>query len=534
MIRDLELRVPATQAAGPLAQAAARAVGVAVSRIRHVTLLRRSLDARPRPAVFQLKIRVWIDEEPQPERGFSLDLRNVAAAAPVLVVGAGPAGLFAALKLIEGGRRPLILERGKEVRARRRDVALLSRDGIVDPDSNYCFGEGGAGTFSDGKLYTRSTKRGEVARILSILVQHGAAADILVDAHPHIGTNRLPAVVQALRQTIVGCGADVIFGARVEALLRRDGRIFGVRTGDGRIFEGDAVVLATGHSARDIYTMLGREKLALEPKPLAMGVRVEHPQDLIDRIQYGSAPRPEGLPAASYSLLHRSQGRGVYSFCMCPGGVICPATTASGEVVVNGWSPSRRNSPWANSGIVVETTVEDARKVARNFAHDLARDPAPDLEGDDALAGMRLQASIEEAAADAGGGRAMAPAQRLLDFLAGRDSASLPACSYPPGVTAADLSSVLPAALTSALRDGFREFGRKMAGFLTEEAIVVGVETRTSAPVRIPRDPRTSMHPQLEGLFPCGEGAGAAGGIVSAAMDGERCAAAVLAAGSGN
>ncbi|MFN2375969.1 MAG: NAD(P)/FAD-dependent oxidoreductase [Candidatus Binatia bacterium] len=514
MVREVELRIAPERLAEPgaLLAEAAGAAGVPASGIRHVVMLRRSLDARPRRAVYQLKVRVWIDEDLRAETPWELPLRDVRSAPPVVVVGAGPAGLFAALRLIEGGRRPILLERGRDVRARRFDVARLSREGLVDPESNYCFGEGGAGTFSDGKLYTRSTKRGEVQRILSILASHGASPDILIDAHPHVGTNRLPKVVQAIRETILNHGGEIHFGVRVAGLLSASGRVGGVRTAAGDTVEAADVILATGHSARDIYAMLRREGLRLEQKPFAVGVRVEHPQDLIDRAQYRCTPRPALLPPAAYSLLRRVGDRGVYSFCMCPGGVICPATTDQAEVVVNGWSPSRRNTRWANSGIVVETTAADIVSFGR----------------EDPLAGMALQASIERKAAEAGGGRSVAPAQRLVDFVEGRASADLPRCSYPPGVREAELADVLPAAVAAALREGFREFGKLMRGYFTNEAILVAAETRTSAPVRVPRDRETCMHPDLEGLYPCGEGAGAAGGIVSAAMDGERCAAAVL------
>lgn len=478
-----------------------------------MAVVRRSIDARRRAPAWVLRVRAWVDEAPAPDAPWRLELPDASRAAPVVVVGAGPAGLFAALRLIEGGLRPIVLERGRDVRGRRLDVARLNRDGVVDPESNYCFGEGGAGTFSDGKLYTRSTKRGEVDRVLRILVQHGAPDDILVDAHPHVGTNRLPRVVEALRATVLAHGGVVRFGARVDDLVVAGGRVAGVVTADGERVDGRGVILATGHSARDVYALLVRRGVAVEPKPFAMGVRVEHPQALIDRIQYHCPTRPSGLPAAAYALVRRVGERGVYSFCMCPGGIICPATTSADAVVTNGWSPSRRSSRFANAGIVVETTLADLRAAG----------------GDDPLAGIAVQAAVERAAAAAGGGHCVAPAQRLGDFVDGRPSTDLPDCSYVPGLRVADLAAVLPPPTTAALHAAFRAFGAMLRGYLTNEAVVVGVETRTSAPVRIPRDRATGMHPGAPGLFPCGEGAGAAGGIVSAAMDGERAAAAVLA-----
>jgi hypothetical protein len=517
MPAEIELRVPPAvlDDAAALRARAAEALGVARASVTDVTVLRRSLDARRRPPVWRLRVQVWLGQAPRPAPPWAPPWRDVRAARPAIVVGAGPAGLFAALALIERGRRPIVLERGRDVRARRHDVARLSREGLVDPDSNYCFGEGGAGTFSDGKLYTRATKRGPVRRVLEVLVHHGAPPDVLVDAHPHVGTNRLPQVVQALRATIVACGGEVRFGTRVTDLLREGSAVTGVVTAGGEALRAGGVVLATGHSARDVYEMLRRHAVRLAPKPFALGLRVEHPQALIDALQYGGGARERGLPPASYALVHRVDGRGVFSFCMCPGGVICPAATAADEVVVNGWSPSSRRLRFANAGIVAEVSTADLEPFA----------------ADGVFAGLRLQAAVERAAARAGGGRLVAPAQGLVDFVEGRPSSRLPACSYPPGIRPAALDSVLPLALAAALRAGLRAFGRRLRGWLTDEAVLVATESRTSAPLRIPRDAATRMHPDAPGLFPCGEGAGYAGGIVSAAMDGEHAAAALVACG---
>ncbi len=493
-----------------LAGAVAQALGVHRMRITGLRVARRSIDARQKRVMVNLLVRAWLDIVPDDTSlVVPVAYRQLPSDAPeAIVVGAGPAGLFAALRLIEEGVRPILLERGKSVDERGKDMARIARENVIDPDSNYCFGEGGAGAYSDGKLYTRSKKRGSVEKILNVFVQHGASEEILVDAHPHIGTDRLPKVIAAMRQTILDCGGQVRFSTRVASLIINDGRCLGVSTASGEEFRGP-VILATGHSARDVYAMLAEKGLSLEPKGIAVGVRLEHPQNLIDQLQYHS-PRGRGryLPAAEYSMLTRVDDRGVYSFCMCPGGVIIPAATAGGQLVVNGMSPASRGGRWANSGMVVEVLPED-------------------VPGSEALKMMRFQEMIEGAFYRESGGSQNSAAQRMKDFVNGLDSETLPPTSYAPGIHPARVDRLLPMSIANRLRKAFIEFGRKQKGFLTNEAVLIGAETRTSAPVRVTRDGETLCPIGLPGLYPCGEGAGYAGGIVSAAIDGERCAEAL-------
>lgn len=515
MITTIELRVdPRTAAEDTLLRvAASTAASIDPNRIKSLRITRRSIDARQRRVMVNLSVRLWIDEEPASTSLITpVDYPTLPHDTPqAVVVGAGPAGLFAALRLIELGIRPIVLERGKDVDSRRKDMARISRENVIDPDSNYCFGEGGAGAYSDGKLYTRSKKRGPVDKILNILAQHGASEDILVDAHPHIGTDRLPAVIKAMRETIIRCGGEVHFSTRVTSLhMTGDGEVDGAVTSEGVVFSGP-VILATGHSARDIYTMLLDSGVTLEPKGLAIGVRLEHPQELIDRLRYHS-PQGRGryLPAAEYTMLTRVDDRAVYSFCMCPGGFIIPAASADGQLVVNGMSPSGRNTRWANSGMVVEILPEDV--------------PDADSPRETTLKMMRMQERIERAFWEEAGRTQNAPAQRMDDFVASRPSADLPSTSYPPGIHPARIDRLLPHGIARRLQAGFKDFDRKNRGFLTHEATLIGAETRTSSPVRIPRDPETLSHISVAGLYPCGEGAGYAGGIVSAAIDGDRVA----------
>lgn len=511
MIKEIELVLQPEQAAdqNSIRDAVIKAIGLPAERIIQVQILKRSIDARGRKAVYRLKVNIYVDEKPVPEI-FAVRYQNVSDKRPVLIIGAGPAGLFAAIRCIELGLKPIIIERGKDVKQRRRDLALINKEGIVNPDSNYCHGEGGAGTYSDGKLYTRSNKRGDVQYVLKAFVEHGAPADILIDARPHIGTNKLPGIITALREKILNAGGEVHFDSRVTDFIVSGDKLSGVVCGD-KAFTAEAVILATGHSARDIYYLLRKHNISLEAKPFALGVRIEHPQSIIDQAQYHCDVRSEYLPPSYYSLVDQVEGRGVFSFCMCPGGIIAPCSTEPGEMVVNGWSPSKRNNPFANSGTVVQINLDD---VAGNPANSLRM--------------LEFQASIEKFAYQAGGGNLVAPAQRMVDFVKNKLSVDLPQNSYIPGTRSADLSTVLPPFIHKRLRQALPAFGKKMKGYFTNEAILVGVESRTSSPVRIPRDKETLQHTQMAGLFPCGEGAGYAGGIVSAAIDGMNCADAVF------
>lgn len=477
-------------------------------RIGGYQIIKRSIDARSRKPLYRMIVKVFIDETPSEEKP-RYTYPNVTNAKRVIIVGAGPAGLFAALQCIENGMKPIVLERGKDVKQRRRDLAAINKDGLVNTESNYCYGEGGAGTYSDGKLYTRSNKRGDINKVLQVFVQHGATEDIGVDARPHIGTNKLPQIITSIRETIQNAGGEVHFNQKVTDFKVEFGKIVGVVVNTENLLEANAVILATGHSARDIYELLHRKGILLEAKPFALGVRIEHPQIVIDAAQYHCDIRSEFLPPAYYSLVEQVGERGVFSFCMCPGGIIAPCATYENEIVVNGWSPSKRNNPFANSGTVVQITLDD-------------------VKGDSPLRMMNFQSDIEKSAFQLGGGNLVAPAQRMVDFVDKKLSTDLPINSYLPGTKSALLDDVLPGFVSSSLRAALPVFGKKMKGYYTNDAILVGVESRSSSPVRIPRDKETYQHPSVSGLYPCAEGAGYAGGIVSAAIDGINCANAVL------
>ena len=478
--------------------------GFDVRTVTAVRILRRSIDARQRTIFVNLKVRVYINEQPQDDEFVHTDYPDVSASPQVIVVGAGPGGLFAALRLIELGLRPIVLERGKDVRERKKDLAQIAKTQQVDTESNYCFGEGGAGAYSDGKLYTRSKKRGSIEKILNVFCQHGASTNILADAHPHIGTDKLPRVIEAMRNTILRSGGEVHFQTKMTQLIIRDGIVVGCLAADKEYL--GPVILATGHSARDVYRYLAEAKIDIEAKGLAVGVRLEHPSELIDQIQYHNRQgRGKYLPAAEYAFVTQVDGRGVYSFCMCPGGFVIPAATGPEQIVVNGMSPSNRGGQWSNSGMVVEMRAED-------------------IEGDDPLRVMAFQEQMERDCWQQGNRRQTAPAQRMADFVNNRLSYDLPRSSYAPGLISSPLHFWMPKTIGHRLQEGFKTFGRMSHGFLTNEATMIGVETRTSSPVRILRDNETLMHVRIQGLFPCGEGAGYAGGIVSAGVDGERCA----------
>jgi hypothetical protein len=511
---EIELRLSPIEAQDDITirRAAAQKLGINPLSISDLRILRRSIDARGRDAVFQLRIAVYTEGALfSPEPALLKNFKNVENAPRVLIVGAGPAGYFAALELIELGLKPIVFDRGKDVRARRRDLRSIQQFGIVNPHSNYCFGEGGAGTYSDGKLYTRSHKRGSIEKSLKLFVEHGATSDILVDAHPHIGSNKLPQVVQNMRETIVYFGGEVHFDSYVTDFILRGGKIEGIVTNEKEEYFGEAVILATGHSARDIYYLLHQKNIKIEAKPFALGVRIEHSQAFIDEVQYKKRDRDELLPAASYSLVCQVNGRGVFSFCMCPGGLVVPASTAPGEIVVNGMSMSRRDSPFANSGTVVAIELEDLKGFEKHGV----------------FAGLEFQKSVEQKMFGASDGTQKAPAQRLTDFANRKMSSSLPPTSYIPGLISAPMNELLPPSVYNRLQNGVTQFGKMMRGYMTAEANVIGTESRTSSPVRIPRNAVTLMHDDVLGLFPSGEGAGYAGGIISAAMDGQNVAKAV-------
>lgn len=506
MIKEIQIRVLPPEASNNdiLKKIVAHKENIPLSDITYVQILKRSIDARKFPVYYQLRLAVYIKEE-YTEAVFENEYQDVKKAEKTIhIIGSGPAGLFAALEALKLGVKPVIFERGKDVKTRRRDLAAINKKGAVNTESNYCFGEGGAGTYSDGKLYTRSKKKGSVKDILKTLVIHGAPTDIMVDAHPHIGTNKLPKLIENIRKVILEKGGEIHFGHKMTDITLIDNRISSVTINNEKEIEVENLILATGHSARDIYHLLNEKKIELEFKSFALGVRIEHKQELIDQIQYKSKDRSEFLPPASYSLVSQVKDRGVYSFCMCPGGVIAPCATGKEEVVTNGWSPSKRNNPFSNSGIVTEVRWDDIPKFHKYGA----------------LAGLYFQQSVEKKAWELGGKTQQVPAQRLLDFIQRKKSISLPKTSYFPGVVSVELDEVFPTFITNSLREGIAKFGNKMKGYMTNEAVLHATESRTSSPVRIPRDRYSLEHPKVLGLYPCGEGAGYAGGIVSAAIDG--------------
>jgi uncharacterized FAD-dependent dehydrogenase len=520
MQKEIQVRLtPSESAHGPsLLKAISQITGEAESSITGYQILKKSIDARSRQQIWVNLTLIAFIKEPISKRFIEplLFPSLPSHAKEVIIIGAGPAGLFAALECIQLGLRPIIIERGKDVRARRRDLASLNKEGIVNRESNYCFGEGGAGTYSDGKLYTRSNKRGSIDKILKIFYQFGADENILYEAHPHIGTNKLPHIITAMREQIEASGGKVLFEKKLLDFVIENGTIQEIITADGDRMKAAAYILATGHSARDIFTLLFEKNISIEAKPFALGVRVEHPQSAIDAIQYHCLVRDPNLPPASYSLVEQVSERGVFSFCMCPGGIIAPAATAPGEIVVNGWSPSKRDNPYANSGMVVQIDVPTAANYLKKNKNSLPENHP--------LLLLAFQKEVEQAAFRTGGGLQVAPAARLIDFCSNKVSTNLPDASYLPGLHSAPLNEVLPPFVHRTLQEGFKAFGKKMKGYYTNDAIVVATESRTSSPVRIPRDADRLHHPQIKNLYPCAEGAGYAGGIVSAAMDGQKLA----------
>lgn len=508
MIKTVDLRIPSKYILNEdyINSRILDEVGGRIDDIKHIELIKRSIDARKKPVKYNLRYQLYYDETFVEQTHF-FNAKNVQHAKEVIIIGAGPAGLFAALNAIESGLKPIIYERGKDVRSRRRDLAKIHKEHLVDPNSNYCFGEGGAGTYSDGKLYTRSKKRGDLKRVLEWFVHFGADKSILIDAHPHIGTNKLPKIIQSMREAIIECGGEVHFETQMTDLKIVAGQLNEIQLNQKHWRKVENLILATGHSARDIFYLLHDKGVKLEAKPFAIGVRIEHPQALIDEIQYHGELSGENLPPASYSLVEQIDGMGVYSFCMCPGGIVAPCATAQNEVVTNGWSPSKRNNPFANSGMVVQVDPKDL----------------PDYSPDDPFVALKFQQSVEESCWVAAGQTQAVPAQRLEDFIQGLKSDHLPETSYQPGLVSVDLNEVLPDIISSRLKKAFIEFGKKMKGFRTNVAVLHAPESRTSSPVKIPRKNDSLEHIEISGLFPCGEGAGYAGGIISAAIDGMRC-----------